>query len=239
MTPRDRYLVASARAALIQGKKESKDGQHYNAANSFKSGLKQLLSVAVCDFRSSSEGIAFLVSAETLDFVNLCAEETVITIELIRTGKAPESVIGGNYHLLMLAHIAWLVECDEAARSFVTGSRDPCIQHYGGEFWKDYATGMDSLVNHRPFEPKQMKLKTWERYLDAYRNFMRAATHGEDISEALKKVDVMFEKRNRDKTLKPDHSQINGDGNFPVYWDFRRESLVRFVDREYRAFGPN
>jgi hypothetical protein len=48
---------------------------------------------------------------------------------------------------------------------------------------------------------------------------------GNDVSAAITKVDQSFSQRNHDKRLISDG--LDGDGTFPVKWDFRKHSLLQ------------
>lgn len=233
MPKREKSFITSARAFLMQAEREYQLQQHAKAANAYWSGIESLLSVAVCNHESADAGITYLSNEDIPHYIARCAEETRATMDQIRSGDEYDSVIGGNYHLLVLVHLAWLLNLDDAADCFIGVANEQQIRRYGGKFWNDYALGVSFLVDHQQYRPAELKLKAREKHWDTYRELMRAVTHGDDLTQSLEQIEMMFEKRNRDKRIAIDHSRIEGDGHFPVFWDFRRWSFLSFIKRHY------
>jgi len=205
--------------------------KHHTAAIDFSTGLNFILTSAVNHYETPAAGIQFFTGEQAPRYISLCATETTMTMEQIRSGELNASIIAGTYHLLAIAHLAWLVGCDAEAKAFVDVANEPRLGWGAGKFWADYGKGMACLIEHRKYQPAQLKLKTWEKHWDTYREFMHAVTLGEDVSENLSQIRMSFEKRNRDRRLAD--NDLDGSGHFPVHWDFRRESLIHFVRREY------
>ena len=58
-----------------------------------------------------------------------------------------------------------------------------------------------------------------------YISLMVAITSESDPTDAIAAIDDSFDTRNKDKRL-TDWEMIDGDGNVPVRWDFRKATLL-------------
>jgi hypothetical protein len=90
--------------------------------------------------------------------------------------------------------------------------------------WRDYSRGVAAVARARQFAPRQKKYNGYDRHWATYLQLMADICAGNDLSSSIALVDQSFAQRNSDKRLIGDG--LDGDGMFPVKWDFRKHSLL-------------
>jgi|GEM_PF-5295553 len=187
--------------------------------------LKDSLCVAVAGYETPESGIEYL-KAETRPAVFDRVLELIRELHVDRS--APPESIGspGLYHLMLPVHTAWLLSLFAEAGELASVCDDEGqIRFYQQDaLWRDYARGVAAVAHSREFTPGQRKYTGYDRHWATYLRLMADLCAGNDASTAVALVDQSFSQRNRDKRLVSDG--LDGDGAFPVKWDFRKHSLL-------------
>lgn len=89
--------------------------------------------------------------------------------------------------------------------------------------WKSYAAALVNLHRGNQASAAIPKARGHEKYYLPYIRYMIAATRSEG-EEARAAMAESFESRNRDRQFK-DWYGLDGDGEQPVRWDFRRYAI--------------
>ena len=63
----------------------------------------------------------------------------------------------------------------------------------------------------------------------SYLRLIEVECNGRNVDHAVAEIEKQFWLRNSDKTIKDDGYQIEGSGDCPVKWDFRRQSLLNYL----------
>ena len=95
----------------------------------------------------------------------------------------------------------------------------------GGSFFFTHA-----LLRGQEFHARELKLGGLEKHWIAYVHLIEAACNGDSLDPPLAEIDTLFARRNKDKRI-IDWYQIEGSGVQPVKWDFRRHSLLNYINR--------
>jgi hypothetical protein len=206
-----------------------KKGQPAWVSKCLSSALLGYLKIAVTEYGDPSSGVAWLASQNVVgvlqkQFDTLRALEAEVT-----AGRLPISVVAGNYHPLVYAHLAWCLEKFDLGCSFVAFAERKEVGELGTTFWREYARGMGALVKREPYHPSQLRLKGQEKYWMTYLHLIEAARSGLKVDDVVAELGKQFAARNKDKNIKDDVYQIEGSGNRPVKWDFRRQGLLSYL----------
>jgi hypothetical protein len=130
------------------------------------------------------------------------------------------------YVLIHLGHAAWwmgrLGEGDELTK-FAT-LKEPLAKTTG--FWREYARAMVALISAQPYRPEYPKVKGAEKYWLPYLDVVAAVTGNGDLETALRAVDEVFVRRNRDRRITDIGMDFDRNGHSPQTIDFRRAALV-------------
>jgi hypothetical protein len=191
----------------------------------FYHALQNSLAVAVTAFDTPQTGINYLKT----EFKSKIFDRT---FELIRELHIKKSVKSDNfrspglYNFILTVHAAWLLNLYTEAKELAAVCDDPEQMRFyqSGTLWNDYARGLAAVAQGRQFAPVQRKYKGYDAHWATYLQLMRAICLGNDLSPAITLVDQSFSKRNTDKRLISDG--LDGDGTYPVKWDFRKHSLL-------------
>jgi len=187
--------------------------------------LQNSLCVAVSDYETPELGIEYLKSEFKPKVFNR-------TLELIRQlqsdGDIRSENIGspGIFKLVLTVHSAWLLDLYAEAKEIasICDDKEQMRFYQRGGLWSDYAQGITAVAFRRQFTPKQKKYKGYDRHYAVYLQLMADICIGNELSSAITAVDQSFSQRNRDKRLI--NEGLDGDGTFPVKWDFRKHSLL-------------
>jgi len=150
----------------------------------------------------------------------------------VESGRLPGSVIGGNYHDLVFAHLGWCLEEYPLGEWYVTFAQRAEVAELSTKFWREYARAMGALVAREQYHPIELKLRGQERYWMAYLNLIQAASNHQPLEAAKAEVEHTFIRRNADKRIRDDSYQIEGSAEHPVRWDFRYHSILKYVARK-------
>lgn len=181
-------------------------------------------------------GRAFLFERGVPDLLERAVRLSQVLADEIQAARIPASVIGGNYHLSVLAHLAWLVGVGSAAERALAVANCIEIRGLSPEFWAEYADALQRLNQGVPYDPPARHWKR-EQYWAPYLEFIGDLSHGRDPTESLAMVEAAFNKRNRDRRFLADQYGIEGSGNEPAQWDFRLASLSALSARAREKDG--
>lgn len=190
------------------------------------SALKDSLCVAVSDYDNPQTGIEYLkTEIKPIIFAR--------TFELIREFHINGSISPQTLHapglssLALTVHAAWILDLFAEAKELASVCEDKnqiCF-YQSDALWRDYARGLAAVAHSRQFEPQNKKYTGYDRHWATYLQLMANICVGNDVSAAIATIDQSFSQRNRDKRLINDG--LDGDGTFPVRWDFRKHSLMQ------------
>jgi hypothetical protein len=129
--------------------------------------------------------------------------------------------------LALTVHTAWLLELFAEAKELASVCEDKNQTRFyqSDTLWRDYARGLAAVACGKQFTPQNKKYTGYDRHWATYLQMMADICAGNDVSAAITKVDQSFSQRNHDKRLISDG--LDGDGTFPVKWDFRKHSLLQ------------
>ena len=187
--------------------------------------LQHSLCVAVSDYETPQLGIEYLKN----EFEPMVFDQTLELIrELHFKSAVPLDYIGAPsiFQLMLAVHSAWLLDLYAEAKEIasICDDKEQVRFHQRGSLWGDYAQGITAVAYRRQFTPKQKKYKGYDRHYAVYLQLMADICAGYDLSSAITLVDQSFSQRNRDKRLT--NEGLDGDGTFPVKWDFKKHSLL-------------
>lgn len=188
--------------------------------------LQNSLCVAVSHYETPQFGIEYLQT----EFRPLIFERT---LELIRELHVNPSEALDNisaaldvFKFALIIHSVWLLDLFPESRELASVFTDKRQKrHYqSSTLWRDYVNGLAAVAHGGQFTPQQKKYNGYDRHWATYLQLMADICAGNNLSSALMTVDQSFSQRNRDKRLIGDG--LDGDGTFPVKWDFRKHSLL-------------
>ncbi len=186
--------------------------------NCLHSGLEYLLIIAVAFRDSAQEGAAYLRERHTCE---LLARDCALNAILLH-GDQPAAHANVTF-----VHMAWLLGQHALGDAFleIVCNTEVAKVSPPTKFWAEYHRAMAYLVARQLYEPvPQTNLKGYEKHWEPYLRVVAALTSGGDTAPALAACADSFTRRNRDKRLTS--SLYDGEGNFPVRWDFRLPSIL-------------
>jgi hypothetical protein len=226
--------IESVQTSLRTADDWLRKGQPAWASKCLSSALLGYLKIAVAEQSDPTAGVAFLASQDVANVL----ESQLNTLQAldveVAAGRLPSSVIAGNYHPLVYAHMAWCLEKFNLGEAFVGFAERKDVGDLGTPFWREYARGMGALVRGESFQLGQLRTKGQEKYWIAYLHLIQAACNGQNVDDVIVELDKQFAARNNDKNIKDDAYQIEGSGNQPVKWDFRRQGLLTYLNYRIR-----
>jgi hypothetical protein len=188
--------------------------------------LSTILQYALWHCADAPAGVDFLHKRGAPERLQRVLEINRANLERLKASRQVpvtvlDLVVGEEVHLALLlddgAAARRAVDMSLAARDLGRVQRD--------KFWGAYADGLSALLQERPFGMAGLKLSGFQRSLEPYLHLLAAFAAGADPADALRSVDEAFQKRQVDKRS-TDWTGVNGDGNRPVRWDFRRTAIV-------------
>ena len=143
-----------------------------------------------------------------------------------KSGPAPDGGSACNGPSSVLVHVAWLLQEHGAAARMIDIALDPVVvaRLPKARFWDDYFTALQSVAHRTAFELPTLKLRGPETYWYTCIELARALASGADATRFFAATNAAFEKLNRDRRI-TDWLSVDGDGNKPVKWNLRAESL--------------
>ncbi len=217
----------AAQASVAAAENWRREGSVPHELACLRTALTAYLSYAVGRFRSTEEGRAYLIEVPVGSLLHRAGELNDTLYAALREKGRPTE--GSVANPITLVHIAWLLSEWELAERMVGTAVDPLVQKYSPltPFWAEYARALQWLVVRRPYEQAAPRVRGYERNWLPYLNLIQELTRGNSADEARAEIRTTFWKRNRDAKL-IDPEMIDGDGVFPVRWDFREVSITRF-----------
>jgi hypothetical protein len=187
--------------------------------------LRQSLSVAVSDYDTPQAGIDYL-KTEFKPSIFDRTFELIRELHINNSARTENICAQGLTELVMTVHAAWLLSLFSEAREIASVCVDEKqMRFYQSDvLWRDYARGISAVAHAGQFTPQEKKYKGYDCHWATYLQLMADICAGINISPAIALVDQSFSQRNRDKRLLGDG--LDGDGMFPVKWDFRKHSLL-------------
>lgn len=219
----------AARASVAAAEKWRGEGSVPHELACLRTALTAYLSYAVSRFRSPDEGIAYLAAVPVDPLLHrVDALNDTLYTSLREKGRPAEGSVANT---ITLVHLAWLLSEWELAERMIGIAVDPLVQKFSPltPFWAEYARAQQQLVSRRRYKQAAPRVRGYERNWLPYLNLIEELTHGRSTETARAEIRTTFSRRNRDPKL-IDPEMIDGDGVFPVRWDFREVSITRFWD---------
>ena len=232
MKDRANKKLESIQRSIAQADTWEKKGEIGWVRNCLSSAVMNYLSLAVTDYEDLP-GAAGWLRQHNVDA--LLRRELNVMMSLateVDSGQRPSSMIAGTYSYLVYAHMAWALDNWELAQSFISiGARSDVLE-LTTKFWREYTRAVIALVHSEGYEMnKGLKLKGQEKYWVVYLCLIEAVTTDGDTEKTITEINRLFVDRNQDKRIKDDNYQVEGSGLYPVRWDFRRDSLLNFINQ--------
>lgn len=192
---------------------------------------------ALCDYLSlatrrtddGQEAADWLRANAVAELLERCRENLTLVCAEVDAGRLAETVIGGNYYHFILSGMASCLGMFALSEWFVEIAARPGVLGISTPFWREYSRGACALVSRNPYRVAELgRLRRMEAYWMPYLQLMSAASVNEPLSPALDGIAKSFVKRNRDKKI-IEPSFVDGCGDDPVRWDFRRDGLVAYI----------
>jgi hypothetical protein len=223
--------IESVSASLRIADDWHRKGQPTWENNCLRSALMGYLSIALTE-TGRELGMQWLKEHHVVDVLRrhqITLQEIAREVE---GGRLPGSVIGGNYHDLVYAHLAWCLEEYQLGEWYVAFSQRAEVAELSTKFWREYARAMRALVAREQYHPIELKLRGQERYWMAHLNLIQAASANQPLEAAKAELENTFTRRNTDRRIRDDSYQIEGSADHPVRWDFRSHSILKYVARK-------
>ena len=191
---------------------------------SLSSVITAALRCAVTNHAEPSSGIAALNDLNCREHLERLLECNSGIWDALHTNSFPS---GAVLHNITAAHVASLIGDRDLARNLIQPALDSSVldRFPLSPFWRAYSTALNGHFTRTSFPLPDIKLKGYEKHWMPYVSLMAAIVDGTDTSDNIAAIDDSFAKRNRDKRL-TDWEMIDGDGNAPVQWDFRKATLL-------------
>ena len=128
--------------------------------NCLSSALMDYLSIAVDEYANFEAGRKWLFEQNVDGVLSRYLVALTSVLSGVENGETPESVLGGNYHHLVFAHLAWAVDQFDAADKLIQIADRAGVREISTPFWCEYSTAMNQLVKSSPYsksEPTQRK----------------------------------------------------------------------------------
>lgn len=198
--------------------------------------LQNSLCVAVSDYTTPQSGIEYLKT----EFKPKIFDRILELIGELHFGGAVQTENIGSprlSQLVLVVHSAWLLDLYAEAKEVASiCDNENQVRFYQKDaLWSDYARGIGAVAGKRQFTPIQRKYKGYDSHWASYLLLMADICAGNDLSSAIAIVDRSFSQRNSDKRLIGDG--LDGDGTFPVKWDFRKHSLLSAAQHNVTNVG--
>lgn len=195
--------------------------------NCLDSAATCFLSVAVARFPTSDAGIDYLLSRDVAAIIRRIAELAENDFQtLTRTPGKPAVALRTR---VTPVHIGWLVHEWDASNCLLSIATSSLVATFfpSTPFWSEYNRALNCLVRHESYNPNPLKPKGYEKYWTPYLALIADATNHLINHETRDDLSASFAKRNRDKRY-IDWDMVDGDGKYPVQWDFRERSIMAF-----------
>jgi hypothetical protein len=210
-------------AAVVTARMWDEKGDANWAARTYAQAVMVALRAAV-KLPDVSTGVAFLRTRDVLTLIGRASELSDGLGRQVQAGQLPASTIGGNYHLAVLAHVAWLMDALPDASRVLAVANQAEVRKLSSEFWVEYAVALQRLDSGASYEPARRDWKR-ERYWAPYLELVGDLSHGRDAMRSAAVVEAAFQKRNHDRRFAGDQYGVEGSGREPAEWDFRLASL--------------
>jgi len=180
---------------------------------------------------SFAEAVALLREHDMERLLDRCLRGLTTLCDDVDAGRWPSSVIAGNYDHIVFSHVAWALGNRGQGVSFAEIARRADVLELSTPFWQEYSRGVEALLRGESYVPREMRLRSHEKYWVSYLGLISAASRGEPLDAAIQEVDVAFRRRNEQGKIDGDSYGIEGCADDPVRWDFRRDGLLAFIRR--------
>jgi len=226
MSNKDEFISIYLKSAENWQKK----GNQPRLVDSLSSALLNYLSVAVCEYDNIESARVWMGEQDVPLLLSRLWTETERLIADIDAERVPGSVLGGNYTHLTVVHLGWVLREFELGECFAKCAVRSGVMEMSTVFWQEYAKAMMALVEGVEYRigtslPTSGQEKYWLNYL----HLIESATQRADMGIALSRIDDAFTVRNTDHSINDDYYEIEGSGDQPVHWDFRRDSLIEYI----------
>lgn len=187
------------------------------------------LAVTVLECNNSQAAKEWWSKHNAYPILERYAEAMCLLVVKVDSGEVPISTIAGNYPHLVFTHLAWALEEFNLGMTLANIASRPDVLELSTPFWQEYAHAINALIAGRPYSSIDMEVEGQEAYWEHYLHIIESATNQQDISIVIADANKAFIHRNSDTTIKDDAHEIEGSGEHPVLWDFRRDGLLSYI----------
>ena len=203
--------------------KWSSEGNMWRAFTCYEGAIRDFMHLAFVE-ETTVEGVTRWLSDHPIDYI--AHRYMILNEEVLKLPKADWTHFfdAGPYLSLAFSHLFALLGQHDRALFMADVAIIPELD--ARPFWTEYAKTYWALLEGKEYQAKLGKLSRTESYWSVYIDLMQAAMRGEGIEAALAEVDRQFAKRNRDTRHIDDAYMLDGTGDFPVKFDFRKAGLL-------------
>jgi len=192
------------------------------------------LSIALTEGESVSEGIDLMNALNMGDHLVYFCKHLDVVWELVLKNELSNSVIGGNYDLLVFSHVAMILGYKKEALMLADISYSKELEGFGSKILNLYAEYYHSILNNKPIKASNIVTKRGlESYWGDYLVLMEKISLNEDISEIREYIAERLVDRNSSKLIKDDWYEIEGSHLHNVQWDFRLAAFDEFLNNKH------
>jgi len=227
MTPTPEEREKSALASLKTASKLRRHSDDRLELSCLSSAATSLLGVSVTRFDNSQSGIDYLRSHDVGAIIRRMAHLNGNLYQSLLQNEGPPAAAVDNQ--LTPVHIGWLVHEWDAANTLLAICADSRVTKFFPitTFWSEYYRAIQCLVSRQAYNPVLPKLRGYEKCWMPYLNLIADLTSDRDPTNSREEIAEVFARRNCDKRL-VDWEMIDGDGRYPVQWDFRVTSILEY-----------
>jgi len=209
------------------GQRKEVEGDLRRAHMAYETAIRDFMHLSFTECRNAEE-VRYWLSGHPLELA--VSRFVALTEEVLRSPQAEWARYfqSGNYLLVAFSHFFAALGQHDRARFFAQTAVEPVL--FGTPFWVEYARTLWAMMQGRSYAPVFGKLKRVERFWSCYVGLMQAAMRQDSIDTAIAEVDRQFAIRNSDMNLHEDAYMIDGTGEFPVKFDFRKAGLLAAIE---------
>jgi hypothetical protein len=196
--------------------------------STLSSVIRQFTGIAVEQFQTAAEGIAYLSANQIPTNLSRMAELNQQVYKALLRDRQP--TLGAVDQEIITVHVTWLLQDWPSGETLLQIALDPFVRKFFPltRFWAEYYRALGCLAAGEPYTPVIPKVRGYERYWVPYLNLVADLTNRRDVTASRQVIADHFTARNRDRRL-IDWHMIDGDGKHPVRWDLREMSLIQFA----------
>jgi len=226
-------LIDSSIQMLVEKESGAPHAQRYNIRP--ESIVNCCLRWALTNCRERESGIAFLREKDCSSLLSRCADGYATSFAKFVADPSRNLYPPANDTTKELVHAAWLLgDFEVSDRLLCPLPHGPELtkRHFSTRFWFNYHLSLVGFATRTPYNAEEFKRRGHEHYWFNFIRLFKAVATGAPHEPVISEIEDAFEKVNRDKRL-TDWLGVDGDGQQPVAWNFRLESVRNAAEHWY------